>query len=757
MKTALICALIIITFFGVGLYPIFFGRSTFMSGDNVWWYGTFQYFVESVSQGVFPFWAPYMHTGEPFYFLVNHFRLTDPLMIFPILITKCANVNLLTLYHGFYLVRIFVFLMGNLFLLKYLFVDSMALIYTFTLLLGVVNFFGIFASFFHLDTQCWAPWIILFAIRAYQERTIKYYLLTGLFIGISVGATTYLSLFFLAFIATFGVCCFFLSGQEFLLFLKSDWKKIVGGLCVALLVALPLVAIVLDKNNIFPVTRIFGARNDLDHFLKTGALNQSYHQIFGVGGWAGHYLKWKNLLIYVVGRGHGPDTLFHFFVFLAIVKVRFPFKLHLILTSIVMYVFALASETPVYHFFFNVVPGFKMLRHTIGFIDCLPIIKSIFAYQGLKFFLDSKHNIWTKEVKFYFLLMLPFVFQMIFRAKFRFLGGYDVPWKDIKFLAAAMLLSVPFIRLIMDRQMRVYVLGLMVLGLSYYTLAESKEFMTQREAQTKGYHESDFRKRPDSFDPTRILNVDNNSSILYEGLILKRNLALSTVLEPPSGMTKDDISYLKYWKGGGIGNRAIYWPFNYTYVYLAGERNYQVFKDLTGIGSPIIRFYPMNHVLKLPFDEMKKRVADFYENEKTRDNNILDYQLIVTSGGNNQAESSKIRTDFSYRVERFNANLLELTVTNKEAGNLLFIDSFDPHWKVFVNQKLKNIHLANINYKAVDLGPGVNNVRFEYKPTLFICSLFVYGGVLVGFLCYFVALFTIRVFRPSSSSPHHEI
>ena len=72
-----------------------------------------------------------------------------------------------------------------------------------------------------------------------------------------------------------------------------------------------------------------------------------------------------------------------------------------------------------------------------------------------------------------------------------------------------------------------------------------------------------------------------------------------------------------------------------------------------------------------------------------------------------------------------------MKVSTDKDGILYWSDGYDSNWKAYTNGKKASIHRANINFKAIALPKGENNVRFVYKPVLFIISLFVFYGSLI--------------------------
>ena len=80
---------------------------------------------------------------------------------------------------------------------------------------------------------------------------------------------------------------------------------------------------------------------------------------------------------------------------------------------------------------------------------------------------------------------------------------------------------------------------------------------------------------------------------------------------------------------------------------------------------------------------------------------------------------------FAFSINRYEYNSVDMKVSTDKDGILYWSDGYDSNWKAYTNGKKASIHRANINFKAIALPKGENNVRFVYKPVLFIISLFV--------------------------------
>lgn len=101
--------------------------------------------------------------------------------------------------------------------------------------------------------------------------------------------------------------------------------------------------------------------------------------------------------------------------------------------------------------------------------------------------------------------------------------------------------------------------------------------------------------------------------------------------------------------------------------------------------------------------------------------------------------SSRKRLPMPYRVERFNANHLEVTtdIGGLESAWLLYSDVWHPFWRATVNGKEIPVEKANLAYKAVKLEKGLNRIHFYFKSQFIDTLYFIFS---VNALCWFVVI-----------------
>lgn len=94
------------------------------------------------------------------------------------------------------------------------------------------------------------------------------------------------------------------------------------------------------------------------------------------------------------------------------------------------------------------------------------------------------------------------------------------------------------------------------------------------------------------------------------------------------------------------------------------------------------------------------------------------------------------RSGFQWKVNHYDFNTLNLTVTVPREGFLYWADGYNPDWRAYVDGKRVQVHRANINFKAVFVPNGDHQVRFVYEPIFYEMALAVfllmYGLLFIG-------------------------
>jgi hypothetical protein len=96
------------------------------------------------------------------------------------------------------------------------------------------------------------------------------------------------------------------------------------------------------------------------------------------------------------------------------------------------------------------------------------------------------------------------------------------------------------------------------------------------------------------------------------------------------------------------------------------------------------------------------------------------------------------RNTEQFKVVDFNPNRVQLITDFKTGKFLVYTDSYEKHWKVFINGQEQKLYRANMAFKGVWLPAGKNEVAFQYsimgEKELYLLILFLNFLFLIYFL-----------------------
>lgn len=226
------------------------------SHDAIRWYGVFHFFADSLSNGFFPYWDPYDYCGQPFYYNLGILRIYEPITVVFIMLGKYFDISLLTLYHWEYMTRIWLVGLGvylcfrqlNKYLVSNLLVFGVFLFSSFTITCLRQN--GVLYTFF------WTPWAMLFLLRLLKNFNLYNVIGFSFFVGLAF--TSYQGVYTLTYLFIFAVTLL-INKRAYLLSLfrnPANWLRILVGVAVLVILALPFLSLYFDKDKVVPTARL---------------------------------------------------------------------------------------------------------------------------------------------------------------------------------------------------------------------------------------------------------------------------------------------------------------------------------------------------------------------------------------------------------------------------------------------------------------------------------------------------------------------
>jgi len=295
--------------------PLWLTKEWTMSHDAIMWYPIYQYFFNSLSDGVFPLWEPFL--GTNFFGILNLLGCLDP-VAFPLsLIAVLIRLSPYDAYVYLYIIKHLFFFCGAFYFYNTATQNNRtaALFGTFVLACAVIPFALRQNGFVH-NSCTYVPWIFLGLLKILnshlsEEIRKRWVYLTALFVGASL--YTYIPSYTITAVVLFAVILFvfkvFNISNLCYLFKCGMWKTLVKalvGLVLMLAFALVLFHYFQDNDEFFPWIRIhqsllFDVGKISNYIIDSGSTgllqDRSYQQdVFSV---------WQNLAMLVVPWSDG--------------------------------------------------------------------------------------------------------------------------------------------------------------------------------------------------------------------------------------------------------------------------------------------------------------------------------------------------------------------------------------------------------------------------------------------------------------------
>lgn len=766
------------------------GKERFID-DTIAWYGSFPYYVESLANGHFPYWDPYMMTGSYFYPNVSHHGLLEPVVLVFVLLRKTFGISLLTLYCYFLIFRLVVFSFGTYLFYRYVTKSNMS-----AAVAALVLFFAIPATDFLqagvIDVIYLSPFALYFCLLFFDTPTGRkkyiYLFCVALISGISLNI--YIPAYYLFNLTFFVIVVSVLrliSIGEFARFVqrKTPFLAIAAAiLLIVMMAAPPLLVMFKDASGgeLFPLLRI-AHKNDnnlkkiVASEVNTSSLSGKFTNNMGVFNSYGNLanLLYPNIgdiayfenhkIISEIKQYIGIIPLIFCVLGFIYSKSRFRWLAIIMaaLSAINMFSFSGIISQPyniLQNIFNEIFPPLKMIecRETFGafFLFYLCLLLSL----GLKLVFEGEVFREIAEKKYWQILVVCSVFIGLkilitgyFGRMFVFSSSHDLFVLSLVILFLFMIMIYSR-RHITKKLFVVVVLVFISSDLLYYNYIQKSSSLAPR-------HDLDYLIK-------KYTRTSSNFQFFREPIIAPPHLAFAeSILQ-----TKGVLVY--------ASNHTLFSTKRYYDLLTNTPVENQL--AIGGVSRPIVRFFPANDVVG--YD--RKQALQYYAQAK--DDEIADRLLIETtdepdmSAGLGEIKDFKnyediyeldperevlqefvswysteqgkdpkndrnnldryFRTpEYSLAVERFSPNDITISLQNTTGGYLYYGDGWSKYWRAFDGNQEIPLRIANYNSKAVFLGKGTHSVRFVFDPVhykvglaLYYCALSVLCGV-ISFLC----------------------
>jgi hypothetical protein len=303
---------------------LFYGESTLLHDNHYWYYPVFKHFAISLLEGRIPLWNPYSHGGEPFWPMLLHFRLLDPLQIGTITVGRAFTQDPLLLFNWSAVVQRVVMCLGIYAVLRRWAPFGLIRLSLVPILLYSSIFLSSFRQDGVLNHFLWVPWIAWLLLRILLDgdaRWRTWLALAGL-VGLNWQSYFFagLSLFLLFFFV--GLACFRRDLLRDLARMPGLGRRLaVGGLLVAAMLG-PNLVVLRENRHLVIVARLTDSSFDQetkalggplqyegDLLPPSSDLGMTYTQIFRTGTfssiwdfiqllcpWGNRNIRWRHRL-----------------------------------------------------------------------------------------------------------------------------------------------------------------------------------------------------------------------------------------------------------------------------------------------------------------------------------------------------------------------------------------------------------------------------------------------------------------------------
>lgn len=290
----------VISFFMLFFSEILFALKSMLSHDSIRWYGVFHFFFDSMLDGNFPYWDPYDHCGQPFYYNLGILRIYEPITVGFAFLYKIFGASLLTIYHWEYMARIIIAGIGvylcyrqtNRFLVSNIVVFGVFLFSSFTATCLRQN--GVLYTIF------WAPWVLYFLLRLLKDFNIYNIIGLASFVGFSL--TSYQGGYLLTYLFIF-ILTLLINKRDILIGILKNVRKLamlIPAFFIIILLVLPLLTVYIEQDKIVPIARL-----DSQATITKGVV-LDYSSVAKAGSHS-NAVDFLELFVPAIAKGFFPD------------------------------------------------------------------------------------------------------------------------------------------------------------------------------------------------------------------------------------------------------------------------------------------------------------------------------------------------------------------------------------------------------------------------------------------------------------------
>jgi hypothetical protein len=698
---------------------------------------------EAIRSGYIPLWNPYVSCGAPF--LANlQTAIFNPLKIVFYILPYSYALKFFILLNMF-LAGLFSFYLCKDFKLSNYacFLSSLVFMLNGYLIMRV-EFFSVFSA------SIWIPLIFLFIKRLFEKQRLKYLFLSSIFMSLPIfcgSVQIYFYNFILLLIYTIWFSIVFKKGiLKNILILSSIC---VISICLSMIQLLPFIEYVFNSNRGSGLTYEVASNWSLPPLHLVSFI---FPFLFGDPS-SSTYLGGAQFWVMSFYIGFLPIILS--FIFSGFRKQKFVF--FLLGTFLFFLILSFGKYTPLFYLLYKYILPFKLIRYPATIMYVNVFLLSILTAYG---FSSLEEGIIKKRYKEYFkniflIIFVFFAFVLIIYYSFNIFNNSIRKEIIINSLFQVMLFSLILVILYLSaiyKKIKIKtfkillilltVFDLFIFGITLNPLISDKIFFKKPEIvdfleKDKSFYRIILSPRTHqifsfkyfteglkegieygnfAYDTKRIL-YDNYNMIYkifhadgYDPLKIKEHDKVMFLLKnqkTPSETRVLDLLNVKY-------------IISYEKI---EDKNLELLTNIEGVN-----LYRNRNYLPRAFLVDKIKIVSNNEDAISliKNNQFIPEEEVIKEEKEEKKEKEGKKEDIGIVdiVDYKNEEVIIKAKMFKE-GILIFLDSYYPGWRVYIDGKEDIIFKANYLYRGVYLSKGEHNVKFLYKPITFKVGLYV--------------------------------
>lgn len=678
----------------------------FFEHDTVYWSGAFHYFADSLLNGFYPIWNPYLHAGEMFVESFTQIGIVDPCSLIVVLLAFLFRQHdLMWIYNLSVFTKLIVMCAGAQLLLNHL-IPGLRKIWAFPfffLLLGAFSLNGYHQNgiFLCLGYFCYAA---LFLLRSFDDPSWKNILAVGYFTGISLQSIVF------AYQATAALIFFglylFLNKDQYLRKLTwfTPWKhRWLSAALLAIALSAPAWSLLFYYGNTEAYARqifnpddtraglLFSSPNDLRTSLAAIGRPADFLTLVAPKKWAEALFSARKYEVFSEMSFYSGLVVF-LLVLLGLWKGEGKHRRLMICFTLVM---ALIYVGPpllgIYDFFFYALFPLRAIENTHNFVNFVLLGYFYFLGLGLLYLLDRFRE------RASLILLVCFALGV---AEVSALSERPSADRDPASGAAGKMPDFQYQH-------------------GFPLLARKKSLVPASDQKEK------IERVPHG------IKQDNGQNLLPLLPMLPPlemvNFLPAVVKQPTATDFAENFALLHYLV---LPPRALTYPKLYADI-LRAEIPDALKSKLLGIELPPLEFFRESR------QENFEALLDPANAESTASligkEVVLGFDAAVTEQKSRAGKSTP-----KIVVEEFHPGYLRAVVESAEDGFLLYRDGYHPSWRARVNDRPVNLLRANYNEKAVAVTAGKSIVEFIFEPWLYLAALVLYVCANLSFWVFWV-------------------